>query len=466
MDADKKLKKNDYIWSYVGYIADISVYAVLTPIMTVLLSPFELGLWYTFMGIYSFINLLDSGFSPIILRNASYALAGAEAFVKTGLPQIKKDAGPNYPLLTSLYKANRRMLTVLSGIFLVLLLSLGTAYISYVTREAFEMRYLYAWGIFALGVTCNVFVMGVPALLKGTGAIAEAQKSIAIGRLIQLVTCLMGVILGYGILGLSVGILTGAVSIGIISSYYCRKLCKPHFIHTGNMTIRQVLDAIWYNSKKLLIVAIGGYCISQANTMICSTFLGLETTAKYGLTVQAFQAVGIIAFVFMQTSLPAISVGKVVKDVDKQKRLLGMAAVVFVIVDIAGSAAVLALGNTLLGLIGAKTLLLPFVYSLLMAITNFLDKHHNLFSQFIVCGNEVPFVKPSVISGILVIIISGLTLKFTNLGLMGLVLSQMLVQAAYNNWKWPYVVCKELHVGLLDLYRLGVSQLKQKIFGK
>ena len=40
---EKDLRKKDYIWSYAGYIADISVYAILTPFLTVLLSSFELG---------------------------------------------------------------------------------------------------------------------------------------------------------------------------------------------------------------------------------------------------------------------------------------------------------------------------------------------------------------------------------------------------------------------------------------
>ena len=44
---------------------------------------------------------------------------------------------------------------------------------------------------------------------------------------------------------------------------------------------------------------------------------------------------------------------------------------------------------------------------------------------------------------------------FLGMGVGGLVLGQGIVQAAYNNWKWPVMVSRQLNVGLVGLFVAG-----------
>ena len=454
----KELRKKDYIWSYAGYIADISVYAILTPFMAILLTPFELGVWYTFMGFYSFINLFDSGFSPIIMRNASYCVAGARQLKKYGLPELGSE--PNFDLLSALYKTNRKLVFGIAFTIFIVGTILGIPYITYITRSQLEYRFVVAWMIFLCGLSINIYFIALPSFLKGIGAIAYGQKAIALGRCIQLGMCILGVVLGWGIVGLSIGICAGALSIGIVASYYCKKVFSPYFVKKTQTSCRTIWQSIWYNSWRLLAVAIGGYFSSQANTLVCSTFLGVEVTASYGLTIQAIQAVGIVAFVYMQISIPGISRAKVEKNFELQKRLLGTASVIFLVIDILGNIAVILWVNPVLELIHSQTLILSTSLVAIVAITNFLDKHSNLYSQFIVCSNEVPFVKASLLSGFMVVLISSLIVIFTDIGVIGLLLTQMLIQLLYNNWRWPYIVCRELKTSLFELNKNGLKNLK------
>lgn len=456
-----KLRKKDFIWAYAGYIADISVYAILTPFLTVMLDSFELGLWYTFMGIYSLINLLDSGFSPIFVRNSSYCMAGAEEFLKEGVPKMEKEGKPNYVLLSVLFKANRFLLLLLAVCIYIIALMVGTPYIIYVTRSAFNIQYIAAWLIFMAGVTLNVYFIGIPSFLKGMGYIAEGQKIIAISRCSQLIFCLIGVVTGFGIMGLSVGVLGGGLISGSLSLFYYFRYCKPKFIKNCSLRTWEIIKIIWHNSYKLFLVAMGGYLINQANTILCSTFLGLEVTASYGLSIQAVQAIGIISFVYMQVVIPEISKAKVNADVNKQKTLLGTASCVFLVLDVLGNAAVILFVNNILVFIGAKTLILSTPLMILIAITNLLDKHSNIYSQFIVCDNRVPFVKASIFSGVIIVIVSFVLLKTTVWGVFGFVSTQMIVQLAYNNWKWPYVVCKELDTNLTSINKTGIINIKK-----
>lgn len=453
----QSIRKRDFFWSYAGYIAEIAIYVVLTPVLAVMLDSFVLGLWYTFMGIYAFINIFDGGFSPIITRNASYCMSGAKALIKEGLPEINNDRQPNYQLLYSLYKTNRRLMGFIMLATLLLLFTAGTAYITYILKDGFRPEYIYAWFIFSVGLALNLYTVSLPAFLKGIGAIAEAQKCILLGRTLQMIVCVGSIFLGFGIQGLACGILIGALIILLSTSYYINKLCKPHFSNIRQFDFKQTLHAIWHNSFKLLLVALGAYGITQMNTMLCSSFLGLTVTAQYGLTLQAFQAVGILSFVWMQTSIPAISVAKATSDIASQRHLLGRSAIIYYLLFALGSCLVIFAANPVLKSINAQTILLGKPFIILVMINALLEKHISLYSNFIMCGNNIPYVKASLLSGAAVVGLALLFLNFTSLGLIGLLLSQLIVQACYNDWKWTHITCKDLNMNFFSLLGTGFA---------
>jgi hypothetical protein len=60
--------------------------------------------------------------------------------------------------------------------------------------------------------------------------------------------------------------------------------------------------------------------------------------------------------------------------------------------------------------------------------------HHSLYAELVYSENVNPFVKPALISGVAIIILSMLlTPRF---GVWGMLLASGLVQLCYNNW-WP-----------------------------
>ena len=65
--------------------------------------------------------------------------------------------------------------------------------------------------------------------------------------------------------------------------------------------------------------------------------------------------------------------------------------------------------------------------------------------------NEVPFFKASLLSGLLTILLLLLLFEFKNYGILTLIIAPGLIQASYQNWKWPYEVIKELKLSFNDL---------------
>ena len=99
-----------------------------------------------------------------------------------------------------------------------------------------------------------------------------------------------------------------------------------------------------------------------------------------------------------------------------------------------------------------------------------LEGNHTIFSTVIVTANKVPFVAAGLISGAVIGIFMYLALRFTSLGLLGVVMSQGVVQLAYNNWKWPKYVLADLNVDLVSFTEQGFVGLhiiiKNKINGR
>lgn len=462
----KAVGKKDVIWSYIGQIVNYGVHILLTPVISVKLSSYELGLWYTFTSIFTLVNFFDTGFSPLIMRNAAYCAGGAKTLLKEGIQSnVPGTVGEcNFGLLKTLYKTARKLYSAMAAVFLVLLLFAGIPYISYITRTEPRSVYLAAWVVYALGVAVNIFMIFLPAYLKGLGSIAAIQKIYALGRGAQLILSISGVFGGFGILALAGSFLVGNLIICIASYlYYTAKWKRKIMAAREQMTQSAVLVILWFNAQKLGLVAIGRYLTTQGNILICSTFLSLETSAMYGLTIQALQTVSSVSMIYLQTVVPAISQAKVEKNFEKEKSYFSTAMVIYWGLFLSASAAVFLLANPILELLHANTKLLEGPLMAFAGLVFFLQYNQICFSLYIGMGNKVPYMKGEFWSGVISVIFSYLAVRYTSLAVGGILLSQCIVQLCYNDWKWPYEVCRQMGVSLGDIRRTGVKSIGETL---
>ena len=92
-----------------------------------------------------------------------------------------------------------------------------------------------------------------------------------------------------------------------------------------------------------------------------------------------------------------------------------------------------------------------------------LELNHSECASVISTDNRVPYVVPSLVSGGVIVAMTFVVLRFTTLGLLGVVLVQGVVQAAYNNWRWPLWVFRELDMSVGEFYRTGIISLYQSV---
>ena len=101
-------------------------------------------------------------------------------------------------------------------------------------------------------------------------------------------------------------------------------------------------------------------------------------------------------------------------------------------------------GNWALGLIGSETQFLPTLLLSVMLVVSFLEHNHAISAGFIMADNKIPFFIPSLVSGAATVVLLWLFLSPLQIGLWGMVLAPGIAQLAYQNWKWPSVIIKEL----------------------
>ncbi len=115
-----------------------------------------------------------------------------------------------------------------------------------------------------------------------------------------------------------------------------------------------------------------------------------------------------------------------------------------VLTFLASGVVVTLLGNDILILVNAKTFLVEPGMLAVMFLIGLLERNHATAGGFILLNNEVPFFKASLLSGVATFVLLIILVYFANAGVWGMVLAPGIAQLAYQNWKWPMVLIRQL----------------------
>lgn len=459
------ITKIDVIWSYCGYILRFFSGVLLLPLMLRMLSSEEMGIWYVFLAIGSMTQMLDMGFSPTITRNVSYAYAGAGTLVKEGIEYtVASRDKVNYLLLAKIKKVSQRVYLYISLIALCLLLLGGTGYIYYITISMEgNFYYLFSWCIYSIALFLNFFYGYWIFLLNGVGLIRQGQQAAIVSNIFFLILAVLGLCLGGSIMAVSCAYLCNGIIIRMMCKFFFNKHLHIPEIDMSKNEMKEFMEIIWFNAKKMGITSIGAYLVLQVNTIFTSIFFDLKIVASYGLTLQVINFILSLARIPFTTYLPMLNEMRLKQDDVGFVRLMSMTFMLGGLIFLFCAGGLLGIGNYLLYIIHSNTMLLPSSMILFMLFYLFLEYNHSNFATVITTRNEVPFVKASIFSGVAVIILSLINVQILNMGLWGLLIGQCLAQLAYNNWYWPYIVLRDFNISVLDMIHMGMKGMIHKI---
>ena len=439
--------KKEIAWSYAGTAFMIGAGVILLPFILNKMPQETVGIWNIFQTITALVLLLDFGFRPTFARNISYIFSGVKTLQRDGVQHTTSDAEVDYGLLKGSLIAMRRFYRWMALAVFGLLATAGTAYFYYILQKYSGDRQdaMIAW-LLLIGINCyTLYTFYYDALLTGKGYIRQSQQINIFGQAIYVGLAIGLIYAGFG--------LTAIVGSQLISTIIRRVLTyrvffteelKAKLDDAAAQEPKRILSAITPNAIKIGLTQAGGFLVNKSSVLIGSAFLTLEEVACYGITLQVMDILARCATVFYQSYLPKLAQCRTENNLAGLRRYYLLCTGSLIAVYAAGGVAWVFLGNWALDLIHSQTHFLPTAMLCVMLFISLLEHNHAQSAGFIMADNRIPFFIPSLASGAATVVLLWLFLSPLQMGVWGLILAPGIAQLAYQNWKWPSVVIKEL----------------------
>ena len=437
----------EILWSYAGTAFTIGAGVILLPFILNKMSQETVGIWNIFQTITMLVLLLDFGFRPTFARNISYIFSGVKALQRDGVQHAESDAAVDYGLLKGTLIAMQRFYKWMAVAVFGILATLGTAYFYYILQKYSGDRQdaMIAW-VLLIAINCyNLYTYYYDALLLGKGYVKRTQQITILGQ---------GIYIGLAIGLIYAGMGLTAIVASQLVSTVIRRVTSYRVFFTDDITSRlaaavakepkEILAAISPNAIKIGLTGLGGFLVNKSAILIGSAFLTLGDVAVYGITVQVMDILARCATVFYQAYTPKLAQCRAENDLASLKRYYLLCIGSLWAVYIVGGLMWIGLGDWALGVINSQTGFVPTTMLVVMLVISTLEHNHSVSAGFIMADNKIPFFIPSLASGAATVLMLWIFLSPLQMGIWGLILAPGLAQLAYQNWKWPSVVIKEL----------------------
>lgn len=463
------ISKKDVIWSYVGTLMSMSANLLMLPFLMYFLDEDILGLWYVFTSIGAIATLFDMGFSVTFARNITYCWSGAKKLKKENVDFVD-NSEPDYYLMKKVLVTCKLIYGILSTTALILLLSVGTIYIRYISRDIQSSVPIISWVIYAIAAFLNLYYGYYSSFLRGVGAVDRANKNTVLARLFQIMLTIVLLCCGTGLIG--------ACTAYLVYGTVFRLLGKHHFYRYKNIgkhlndidqnidkgEIKNLFITVWHNAWRDGAISIANYFCNQASTLICSMYLSLADVGVYSIGVQIAQAIAQISGTMYTAYQPELQSAYITSDMKKMKKSMSIIVMSFVYLFFAGTIAVIIVGIPLLRIVKPSTVVsIPVLLGL--CIYQFMLKFRNCYTSYFSCTNRILYVNGFIFSAVICVILSFIMIGPLHLGVRGLIIAQIISQAVYNVWKWPLKAHLEMNLSATDMIKTGTIECINSIKG-
>ncbi|MBE6771523.1 MAG: hypothetical protein E7547_05185 [Ruminococcaceae bacterium] len=460
--------KKDIIWNYIGVFMSFGYGLVMLPFSVWFLDGDSLGLWYVFQSIGAIAVLMDFGFSPTFGRNINYCWSGARKLQKEGAVFAQDSSEPDFYLVKKVLNTCKIIYGIISSVALLLLLTAGSFYVLYVTEYENTKVYLTAWFIYAAAIFMNLYFGYYSSFLRGVGAVADNNKAVVFGRIVQILLTIVLLFLGFGIIGCCIAYMSHGIIFRLIAK---NKFYKYKGIGESLKNVKQKIEkseikemflTIWYNAWRDGLVSLSSYLMTQASTIICSMFLSLSQTGVYSLALQVASVIVTVASAFFTTSIPSMQSAYVTKDNEKMRKTFSLSVVIYLFVSIAGIAGFVIVGIPLLKFLKPDEII-TVPLALGVSASQFIIHFRKCYTSYFSCTNRLPYVRSLLVSSVFSVVIAIVLMGVFDLGTVGLISSQIISQLVYNVWAWPIKVHRELELPFFKMPEIAFKTVKQKI---
>ena len=455
--------KSDILWNYVGILMTMGSNLLLLPFLLRYIYSEFLGLWYVYLSIGGIVTLFDFGFIPTFARNISYCWSGVKELTPTGVI-MSDNTEPNYELLKRVIKTCKLIYLAISLIAICILSTFGSAYIYHISKNIFNNTVIISWIIYITAVFLNLYYGYYATFLRGVGAVAQSNKINVISRILQLIVSISMLLMGYGIIAVSLGYLLYGFTLRFLSkkAFYTYQNLDKHLQKVKSDSnfseVKKLFFIVWHNAWRDGLVTVANYFANHSSTLIASLFFTLTETGIYSISVQLLTAIATISGGLYSAYQPSMQSAFVNKNKKEAGRLMSIVMVTYTTLFWVGFLGLIIVGMPVLKILKPDVL---FDVNVLagLAVYKFLFRRHSLYASFISNTNQVPYYKSYLLFGIVGVFLSVAIIIKLQLGVWGLIIGQFLAQLMYNFWKWPLVVYSILEINWLEFVKMGIESI-------
>lgn len=207
----------------------------------------------------------------------------------------------------------------------------------------------------------------------------------------------------------------------------------------------EIFNSLWPSSWKLGVIQIGAYLISYSSSIVVAQLRDAQVVAAFLVTKRILDIVRVIAQAPFYANIELVYQSVASRNEDSKflvSKYISILTYIFLFCTLFLAFA----GNSTLSTLDMKVRFLTPELIVLAALALFLEAHHSMHATIYLATSDVPFIKPALISGVAMMLLNFLFLKWG--GITAIILIQLIVQLIYNNWypvylslrmlKWPF----------------------------
>lgn len=462
-----EIGRKDVVWNFLATMLRIASGVIVLPAALRLLSVEDYAIWTVFLVVGSVVTLMDFGFSNSFTRNVTYVFNGIKELKTTGYQQLdQRSTEIDYGLLKSLIRSMRVFYATISVLFLVVFSIASPFYLtSLLSDYTSDTSYVwFSWFLYGILTAYSLYTFYYGPILLGRGMIKEYHQNVVIGQLIRITTIFVLLSFGVGLMSLVIGQFIGDVITRTLSyfRFYNSEIKAKFKSAVSVISVRETLKLIAPNSIQIGLTTVGSFLNVNATIFLASMYLTYAEIGSFGVTKMMVDVITSLGLLWFNTYYPKVTSHRVNNDTVHLKRMYLKSKIILIATFIICGFGLILVGPELIQLINSNTQLLPVSSIALMLVLSFFYTNHAFAAQLLLTKNEVPFTKASLLSGIFSVLLLYICLNTTNLGVLALILVPGIVQSSYQNWKWPYMVIKELGIELKD-YKVAAWSLKDEL---
>ena len=358
----------------------------------------EQGFYYTFGSIIAIQVFFELGLTNIITQYVAHELAYLNWKNTTTLEGKER----NHSRLAHLLRFSVRWYAVIGIILFVVLLGVGDVFFEYYSTSNEDISWQAPWMLVCLGTALNLFISPLLAIIMGLERVKEVMKMRFYQQLIIPLSTWLGLAIGFHLYVLGIASILSVIY--VITYVYCTDLK----LILRNLWRFKISDRVSYMQEifpyqwKIALSWVSGYFIFQLFNPVLFAYSGAVVAGQMGMTLAVLNGINAFSYSWINTKVPTLSKLIALNDYSKLDSIFNITVKRMLMVCL------FLLAIMFLCVWGLQKLdiplgnrFLPFIPMLLMMVALIVHQLVGAWATYLRCHKKEPFLKNSIVSGIL-----------------------------------------------------------------